>query len=271
MLFLVATVTPFDARGRVDIGRLRAHVLWLAAQGVDGFVPTGTTGEFLYLTDRERGAVHRTVLDAAGVKPVYPCTWDPSPGTTAYLTDQAREMGASGVLMPPPLYYKLDDDAVVRWFAHVAQTAQLPVLAYHNPAHLPSGISPQLYARLRAEELIVGMKDSSRDVHRLRRLVVSDPGGIWAGGDAMLGQIRAAGPIAGFISGAGNVWPRFLQRLFRDRDPALEQALVDRTNRLRRAGGIRAMKGLLGMGCRMPLPEVPIDALTDLPPSEFSA
>lgn len=268
MLFLVATVTPFDSKGRVDLGRLRAHVLWLVTQGVDGFVPTGTTGEFLYLTDREKEAIHRTVLDASGAAPVYPCTWDPSPSTTAYLTDQAREIGASGILLPPPLFYKVDDDTIRRWYGQIAETARLPILAYHNPAHIKSGISPQLYAQLRKDDVIAGMKDSSHDIYRLRRLAGSDPGGIWGGGDAMLSQIRQLGPIAGFISAAGNVWPKFLQRLYRDKEVQLSEALHERMNRLRRAGGLRAMKGLLRMGCRMPLGDVGPEMLVDLPPPE---
>ena len=90
MLFFVATVTPFDARGRPDLARLRAHVLWLASQGVEGFVPTSTVGEFLYLSDREQEAVHRTVLDAARGLPVYPCVWHPSLTTMHYLFEAAR-------------------------------------------------------------------------------------------------------------------------------------------------------------------------------------
>ena len=83
---LVSLVTPHDAQGRVDLPRLRAHVLWLAAQGVDGFVATLTAGELPYLTDREKEAVHRTVLDAAGGRDVFVCTWDPSPATATWLT-----------------------------------------------------------------------------------------------------------------------------------------------------------------------------------------
>nr|MBA2320603.1 dihydrodipicolinate synthase family protein [Deltaproteobacteria bacterium] len=109
MLFLVATLTPFDSRGRVDLGRLRAHVSWLAAQGVDGFVPTASAGELPYLSDREREAVHRTVLEEVAGRLVYPCAWDPSLQVTRYLIDAARDQGAAGVVVPPPLFYKVDD------------------------------------------------------------------------------------------------------------------------------------------------------------------
>lgn len=268
MLYLVANLTPFDSRGKVDLARLRAHVLWLSAHGVDGFVPTGSTGEFLYLTDREREAVHRAVLDAAGAAPVYPCTFDPSPATCAWLTDAAREQGASGVLMPPPLYYHVDDATVVRYYREFAERARLPVLAYHNPKHLQTGISPSLYANLRKIDGIVGIKDSGGDVFRLRRLAASDPGCVWAGGDHVLPEARGIPGIAGFISAAGNVWPSLCVRIWKKGEVQLAEALVERVSRLHEAGGLRAMKALLGMKGRMPLPEADAPRLEGLPSAE---
>jgi dihydrodipicolinate synthase/N-acetylneuraminate lyase len=269
VLFLVATLTPFDARGKVDLGRLRAHVLWLAAQGVDGFVPTGSTGEFLYLTDREREAVHRTVLDASGALSVYPCTWDPSPATTAYLSDAAREQGATGILLPPPLYYAVDDSVVTRWYREIAEKARLPILAYHNPHYLKTHISPAVYEALRKDEVLAGMKDSSADMFRLKRMASVDPGGVYAGGDAILGQVRQIPQLAGFISALGNAWPSLCLRLYKKGEMQLDEAIVDRANRIRKAGGLRALKSLLNMHCRMPLPEPEIEQVLGLPAPEF--
>jgi dihydrodipicolinate synthase/N-acetylneuraminate lyase len=269
VLFLVATLTPFDSRGRVDLGRLRAHVLWLATQGIDGFIPTGTTGEFLYLTHREREAVHRTVLDASGHLSVYPCTWDPSPATTAYLSDAARENGATGILLPPPLYYDVGDQVVSRWFQEMKEKARLPLLAYHNPNYLRTAITPQLYTELRRADVLQGMKDSSADLFRLKRMAAQDPGAIYAGGDSALTQMRQIPQLAGFVSAIGNVWPSLCLRIYRKGETHLEDALVERVNRVRRAGGLRALKALLRMGCRMPLPEPSDGQLEGLPPAEF--
>lgn len=268
VLFYVATVTPFDARGRVDLARLRAHVLWLGTQGVNGFVPTGSTGEFLYLTDREREAIHRTVLDTARGLPVYPCTWDPSPATTQYLTDAAREQGASGVLLPPPLYYDLPDDLLEAWYRRLRDACQLPILAYHAPAHVPSAISTALYLRLRQDEVVVGMEDASGDIHRLQRLCDADPGAVFASDDRILARARRIRTLGGFVSAIGNVWPSFCARVYRKGESQLDDALADRVARLRKAGGIRAMKSLLRMGCRGPLVAPPDEALEGLPPTE---
>lgn len=267
MRFYVALLTPFDARGRVDLPKLRAHTLWLAAQGIDGFVPTSTTGEFLYLSDREREAVHRTVLDAARGRPVYPCTWDPSPSTTAYLTEAARDQGATGVLLPPPVYYPLDERSVRAWYESLANKG-LPVLAYHNPRYLRTPITPGVYAELRRAGLVAGMQDGSEDPYRLRRMAAEDPGVIYASGDRMLAEAPKLPALGGFVSALANAWPSFCLRLFRSGEHQLELALGERVNRVRRAGGLRALKSLLRMGCRAPLVEPPDEALMGLPPPE---
>lgn len=267
MQFYVSVLTPFDARGRVDLARLRAHVLWLVAHEVNGFISTGTSGEFLYLSDREREAIHRTVLDAARGRPVYPCTWDASPTTMSFLTDAAREQGATGILLPPPLYYTLDDVAVREWYSSISGKG-LPVLAYHNPRHLQTHVSPQLYAELRKEGILAGLTDASQDIYRLRRMARDDPGAVLASGDRLMGSITSVPDLGGFVSTIANAWPAFCLRLFREGEEQLQDALIDRVNRVRRAGGLRALKSLMRMGCRAPLIEPPDAALLGLPPAE---
>ena len=268
MQFLVDLVTPFDSRGRVDLARLRAHVLWLSMQGVDGFVVTGITGEFLYLSDREREAVHRTVLDTARNKTVHACTWDPSPTTTRYLTEAAREQGADAILMPPPLLYGVPDDVVGSWYRKVREMSGLPVLAYHDPFHFHTAVNPDLYASLREDDVLGGMHDSSRDVFRLKRLCKAEPNLIYAGGDKILGQVRSVHGCAGFVSEMANAWPGFCKRVL-EGDAALDEALIDRVNRVRLAGGHRAIKTLLRMGCRLPLGAPDRTLVDGLPASEM--
>ncbi|MFT4625593.1 MAG: dihydrodipicolinate synthase/N-acetylneuraminate lyase [Myxococcota bacterium] len=268
MRLYVALLTPFDSRGKPDLPRLRAHILWLTSQGVDGFVATGSTGEFPYLSAREREAIHRTAIDAAGGRPVYACTWDPSITTVAYLTDAAAEQGAAGILAPPPLYYDVGDDLLERWFREVSERASIPVLAYHNPSRFPTPIRTKLYAKLRSDNVLAGMKDSSMDLFRLSRLAAADPNAIFAGGDRVLAQVTRIPRIAGFVSAISNVWPEFCVRILKRREGQLEEALVSRVNQLRRAGGVRALKGLLRMGCRAPLYAPERAELEGLPPPE---
>ena len=132
-ILIAATLTPFDGAGGLDLDRLQAHVRWMCARGVGGFGPTGTTGEFLYLSNDERAAVHRAVIDAAGDRPVVPCVWDGSPGGTVGLARAAERAGATAVFLPPPLYQPVCADAIRRWYGQVVDAVGIPVWAYHHP------------------------------------------------------------------------------------------------------------------------------------------
>lgn len=269
VLFLVATLTPFDTTGRVDLGRLRAHMLWLVAMGVDGFVPTAFDGELLYLSSREREAIHRTVIETSQGRPVYPCTWDPSPSTAAYLTDAATEQGAAGVLMPPPLLYALDASAVLDWYRRLHNRVNAPVLAYHHPKYLRTPITPQTYAQLRQQNWVAGLHDGSGDPYRLARLAKQHPNQLYAGGDGLLHRASAITGLCGVISVAGNVWPDLCIRVCQQGEPGLAAALHERRVGLTDVGYRRAYKAMLGMGSRFPLSELPQAARASLPPSEF--
>jgi len=262
--FVVALLTPFDARGRVDLARLRAHALWLQAQGADGFVATGWCGEFLYLSDREREAIHRTVLETAMGKPVFPCTWDPSPSTATFLTEAALQQGARAVLMPPPLLYPLDDASLLSWYEGLAHLG--PVMAYHHP-DTGSPIRPSLASKLVEEGLVKGIVDHSGDPWRLARLARAHPSLVWSADDAVLCEARGIGQLAGVISDLANVWPAFTRRVF-DGDEALDAALLERHVSIERGGGLRAMKTLVGLGCRAPLLAPAPSELRDLPSAE---
>ena len=268
MQFLVANVTPFDARGKVDLGRLRAHILWLMAKGVEGFVPTSDAGEFLYLSDREREAVQRTVLDAARGLPVYPYIWDANPSTARYLADAAAAEGASGIFVPPPLHYDLEDEAITAWYRSVAEHSSLPVLAHHNPDRMLTQVRQSVYSRLRDDGVIGGMLDSSSDIYRLQRLCDSDPGAMYASGDILLADAAQIRCLGGFVSTIGNLWPSFCRRVYQERQDELRDALRDRVNILRRAGGIRAIKAELSMGHRAPLIAPPQARMERVPARE---
>ena len=263
---LVATVTPFTD-GRVDLDQARAHARWLIAQGAQGLAPVGTTGEFLYLDLAEKLALQRTILQAAdGAVPVLPCVWDPTPAGRVRLAQEAEAHGAWGIFAPPPLYHTVSTDAIRRWYAALRQATALPVLAYHHPnTHNP--LSPELVARLVAEEGLWGLKDSSRDRARIRTLTTLLPERVHVGGDDLLGQAADLGPVAGHISGYANAWPAHARALIGG--TAAREDLLARLAAIKAAGGTAAaLKARLGMGHRAPLDGVSLAEVLGLPPPE---
>lgn len=247
---LAANLTPFQD-GRLDLDMLARHCRWMAEQGVSGFAPTGTTGEFLYLSADEKRAVHRTVQAAAEGRPVLPCVFDPDPAAMADLARHAMDLGAVGVFLPPPLYMSVDDDAVLAWYAVVRQAVAGPVLAYHHP-RVGNPITPGLYDRLRAAG-IDGMKDSSEDAARVRLLADAHPGTVWVGGDNMLGRAGDLGPVAGHITRFANGWPALAMAVVAAPDAAGLARVALHIDELKAAGGLPGLKRGLGMGLRLPV------------------
>ncbi len=264
MRLLASLPTPFDPRGKLDLGRFRAHVLWLMAKGVEGFLPTGPLGEFLYLTDREREALHRTVLDAAPDRPVYLFTWDPRPATIRYLNDAAAEQGAAGVVLPPPLLYRLDDTAIVHWYRSLHEGASVPLFAYHDPA-LGTGVPLPLFTELRGDGILAGIFDAAGDPWRLRHLHDLHPGGIFGCADRLLAAPVDLPPLEGIVSEFVNLWPKLCARLAGG-EAHLQAALLDRLATLESAAPVLGIKTALRMGFRAPIPAP--EAPAPLPPPE---
>jgi dihydrodipicolinate synthase/N-acetylneuraminate lyase len=258
---LAANLTPFRD-GRLDLGCLERHCRWMAEQGVSGFAPTGTTGEFLYLSTAEKRAVHQTVQMAAEGRPVLPCVFDPDAAAMADLARHAVDLGAVGVFLPPPLYMSVDDDAVLAWYDVVRQAVAGPVLAYHHP-RVGNPITPALYDRLRAAG-IDGMKDSSEDPARVRLLAEAHPGTVWVGGDSMLGRAPELGPIAGHITRFANGWPALAMAVVQAPDAAGLAQIALHIGELKAAGGLPGLKRSLGMGMRLPVVGGVEGALTGL-------
>lgn len=258
-----ATLTPFreDRSGHpgVDLDRVRAHVAGLRRRGVDGFLATGTTGEFLYLRPAEKALVHRATLEAAQGLPVIACVFDPDPGIMVDLARRAEELGAFAVLSPPPVYQPVGPEDILDWYLRLRRAVHIPVFAYHHPrTHNP--IDFPLLERL-VEAGVAGMKDSSGDVGRVRLLAQVFPRRILVGGDELLGQGPLLGPIGGQMSGLANLAPELCRRLVERRGGPLElQALAAERDELRarlaEAGGLAAMKAALGMGRRAPVRQV---------------
>lgn len=264
----VANVTAFTPDGAVDTARIADHVRWMEAEGVQGFCPAGTTGGFLYLTHAERRSLHAAVIAAADQAATCPCVWDPVPARMAELARAAEAEGATAVFAPPPVYHKVGEEAVLRWYAGLRAAVDLPVYAYHHPdTHNP--LSEALIARLLDTEGLDAVKDSSVDDDRVRRLAARWPGRVWVGGDGYLGRAPDLGPIAGHISGLANGWPAEA-RGYVDRPDSDRTWLATTRAGIKKAGGTAAsIRERLGLGHRAPLDRIDPEAARSLPRPTF--
>ena len=205
----VALVTPFHGDGSVNFEKLRELVEWQIAEGTDGIVALGTTGESSTMSHEEDDAVAKCVLEtAAGRVPVICGAGSNSTETQLQKSRKYADMGADGLLLITPYYVKANDEGMYRHFATVADAVDTPIILYNVPGRTGCSISPACMKRLAAHPNIAGVKEASgnisyaADVARL----VSDDFVMLSGNDDMIVPILSLGG-SGVISVLANVCP----------------------------------------------------------------
>ena len=210
-----ATALPFDDGLRVDYDGYAEHVAWLAANGTDGVVPSGSLGEYQTLTPEERAKVVEIAVEAA------PDGFGVMPGVAAYGSletvrwiEQAAKAGAQSVLLLPPNTFRASRQEVVDHY-RAAAAVGLPIVAYNNPFDTKVDLVPDLLAELHAEGLIVAVKEFSGDVRRPYQLRELAPElDLLIGADDVLVELALAGAV-GWIAGYPNALPEASTKLFR--------------------------------------------------------
>jgi 4-hydroxy-tetrahydrodipicolinate synthase len=263
---LTAMVTPFDAAGAVDHEKLAALAEFLLANGSDGLVVAGTTGESPTLTDPEKLAMFRTVVEAvAGRASVVAGTGSNDTAHSIELTRAAQACGVDGVLAVVPYYNKPPERGVLAHFRAVAAATSLPVVLYNIPSRCVINVSPEALAELGKTNNIVAVKQANPDLAETDRLMALSDLAVYAGNDDMLCDVMARGGAGGICVASHVVGPRMAEvaRLCREGDleaaraedaalHALYEALFVTANPI----PVKAALNLLGHevgGLRLPL------------------
>ena len=203
-----ALVTPFAA-GRVDHAIFRDFVEWQIAEGSNGLVPCGTTGESATLsTDEHRALVALTVEIARGRAPVLAGCGSNDTAHAVELTRNAMEAGADAALHVPPYYNRPNQDGIYGHLAAVAEVG-LPVVLYNVPARTVTDIAVETMARLAKLPNVIGVKDATGYLARVsaQRLACGETFIQLSGNDDMALGFNAMGGV-GCVSVTANVAPR---------------------------------------------------------------
>lgn len=210
----VASVTPFvSPSGAVDHAFIIRHLRWLEAQGVDGVVPCGTTGEGQSLSVAERMAIFDTVMQHRGRLRVFAGTGCAALSDTIALTRYAIERGADAALVLPPFYFKnLSDAGLLGYYRALcdALPAGARLILYHIPPMSQVPVTPAVIEGLYQSHphMVYGLKDSGGDPAYLAMLTQRFPAlRVYVGSAALLAQALRDG-AAGGIFALSNVFPR---------------------------------------------------------------
>jgi dihydrodipicolinate synthase/N-acetylneuraminate lyase len=177
---LVALVTPFDNHNRVDFGALKRLIDFHVAEGSDGLVIAGTTGESATLEkDEHIELVTRAVEIAGGRLPILAGTGSNSTSQTIDLSCAVAGTGIDGYLVVVPYYNKPVQEGLYRHFSAIADAVDKPVMLYNVPGRTVADLLPETVGRLAGHENIVAIKEATGDIGRLRDIqqVVGDVSG----------------------------------------------------------------------------------------------
>ncbi len=268
---LVAIVTPMSADGSLDLASWDRLLDFHMAEGSDGIVIAGTTGESPVLTLEEiEELTRRAVSRCSGKMKVIVGAGTHSTASTVARTRTLSRLGVDGVMLVTPYYNKPPQEGLFRHFMAAADASAVPVVMYNVPSRTAVDLLPATVARLARHPRIKALKDASASLSRLRDLLAVCPSGfsVLSGDDATAVEWMSTG-AHGVISVSANVAPRRMAEASRaaldgdlaaaraiDADLApLHRDLFTETSPIPVKWAVARM-GLIGSAIRLPLVEL---------------
>ncbi len=207
-----ALITPFS-HGSVDYGKLKEVVEQQIAGGVDGILPTGTTGESPTLSVEEHLDVIEKVIEYAnGRCRIMAGTGANCTEEAIRLTRKAKAMGADSCLQVTPYYNKPTQEGLYRHFSKIADDCGLPVVLYNVPGRTGIPIAAETIARLAVNPNIVAVKEAGGSVERVSEILNLCDITVMSGDDSLTLPMMSVG-AKGIISVASNIYPAELKKM----------------------------------------------------------
>ncbi len=265
---IVALVTPMEESGAVDWTGLKKLVEFHITEGSDALVAVGTTGESATLDEEEHCATIKAIVDyARGRIPVIAGTGSNSTAEAINLTRRAKEAGADACLVVTPYYNKPTQEGLFLHHKAISEAVDIPQILYNVPGRTACDMLPGTVARLSQLENIIGIKEATGDLSRIKTIrELTSPGfAIYSGDDATSRECCLLGGN-GTITVTGNVAPKLMHEMIMaaikgDAEKALaldmkltglHKALFIQANPIPVKWAVAAL-GLMGKGIRLPL------------------
>ncbi|MFN3566487.1 MAG: 4-hydroxy-tetrahydrodipicolinate synthase [Burkholderiaceae bacterium] len=214
---LVAIVSPMHEDGSLDFDAYRRLIEWHIAEGTNGIVAVGTTGESPTVDHDEHCELIRVAVETARKRvPVIAGTGGNSTAEAIDLTNCAKKAGADATLQVVPYYNKPTQEGLYRHFRKVVETCGLPVILYNVPGRTVADLANDTTLRLAQVPGIVGIKDATGDLARAADLLRRAPKdfAVYSGNDDSALALMLLGGH-GVISVTANVAPKPMSELAR--------------------------------------------------------
>src|SRR5262252_1748028 len=210
----VAIVTPFR-RGKIDEQAFGSLIEWQIANGTNGIVPCGTTGESATLSHEEHHRLIELTVEVVNRQvPVIAGTGSNSTDEAIALTRHAKDAGAEAALLITPYYNKPTQEGLYRHYKAVAEAVDLPLVLYNIPGRTGVNMLPATVARLAVMRNIVGIKEGSGSVQQASEIAQTcgDRLTVLSGDDVLTLPMMAVG-AKGVITVTANVMPKEMAQL----------------------------------------------------------
>ncbi len=166
-----AVLTPFKENGEIDFEMFAKNTEAQISAGVHGIIIAGTLGDAAVLDNDEKFELLSYAKKIVAGR--IPLILNIAENTTKNAVDfakKAKELGADGLMLLPPMRYKADDREVVEYFKAVAVATDLPILIYNNPVDYATYVSLSMFDELKDYPTIQAVKESTRDLSNITRM-----------------------------------------------------------------------------------------------------
>lgn len=195
---LTAMITPFREDGQVDHEQAWKLARHLSSHGSDGLVVTGTTGESPTLTEDEKVALYRTVVESVANKETRVIAGTSTYNTeeSAHLSRRAAEAGCNGILAVTPYYNRPNQEGLIAHFRAIADATDLPVALYNIPGRTARLIEIETLKVLSGHPRIRAVKDAVMDIDFTSRTCAEVPDlEVYSGQDTYTWPMMAVGAV----------------------------------------------------------------------------
>lgn len=223
---IVAIVTPMHADGSLDLPGLRKLIDWHIAEGTDGIVIVGTTGESPTVSVDEHCELIRIAVEHTAKRiPVIAGTGGNSTSEAIELTQFAKDVGADASLLVVPYYNRPTQEGMYQHFKKIVEAVDLPAILYNVPGRTVADMSNETILRLAQIPGVIGVKDATGNIARGIDLMRLKPAEfmVYSGDDATAMALMLCG-AKGNISVTANIAPRGMHELC---DAAMNQRVAE--------------------------------------------
>jgi len=212
-----AITTKFTSEEELDLDACNKGIEAQLEAGVNGIVIGGSLGEASTLSEEEKFILlAETVKTVAGRVPVIFSIAEQATRVAVYHAKKGQELGASGLMLLPPLRYYASSEETITYFGAVAESTTLPIMIYNNPIDYKIHVTLDMFAKLEKYSNITAVKESTRDVSNITRMInrFGERYKIFTGVDPLALESLLIG-AHGWVAGLVDAFPKETVALFR--------------------------------------------------------